>query len=122
MNTRLVTAVSGSTSRATLMTFPRRFSSPLTPVRIQERDIKIRRSYKYLGVHLNNELEWTPNTTALYKKRQSRLYLFRRLSSMSVWATSQDLHLDVVASGISGCVVCWGSSITAAGRHNTLVR
>lgn len=25
-------------------------------------------SYKYLGVHLNNKLDWTDNTTAVYKK------------------------------------------------------
>lgn len=76
-------------------------------------------SSKYLGVHLNHKLDWTNNTTALYKKGQSRLYLLRRLRSFGVGgggALLRTFYDSVVASAIFYGVVCWGSSITAADR------
>ncbi|KAI4896805.1 hypothetical protein NFI96_008135 [Prochilodus magdalenae] len=79
-------------------------------------DIEIVDSYKYLGVHLNNKLDWSVNTTALYKKGQSRLYLLRRLRSFGVQgALLRTFFNTVVASGIFYGVVCWGSSISRAG-------
>ncbi|KAI4876598.1 hypothetical protein NFI96_034277 [Prochilodus magdalenae] len=59
--------------------FHRAKHSPPVPVNIQGMDIKIVRSYKYLGVHLNDKLDWTDNNAALYSKGQSRLHLLRRL-------------------------------------------
>ena len=74
-------------------------------------------SYKYLGVNLNNKLDWTHNTTALYKKGQSRLYLLRRLRSFGVQGARLKTFYDtVVASAIFYGVVCWGSSISTADR------
>ncbi|KAI3362859.1 hypothetical protein L3Q82_001900 [Scortum barcoo] len=43
-------------------------------------DIDTVKSYKYLGVHLNDSLDWSDNTNALVKKGNSRLFLLRRLS------------------------------------------
>ncbi|TWW71907.1 hypothetical protein D4764_16G0004040 [Takifugu flavidus] len=79
------------------------------PVNIQGLDIEILEEYKYLGVHLNNKLDWTHNTDALYKKGQSRLHLLRRLRSFGV---------------IFYAVVCWscGSSERDRKRLNKLVR
>lgn len=61
--------------------FQRRRSAVPSPVDIQGTDIEKVDSYKYLGVHLNNKLDWTHNTDALYRQGQSRLYLLRRLWS-----------------------------------------
>ena len=44
-------------------------------------DIEMVTSYKYLGVHQNNKLDWADDTAATYKKDQSRLYLLRKLRS-----------------------------------------
>ncbi|TWW58076.1 hypothetical protein D4764_07G0007950 [Takifugu flavidus] len=59
-------------------------------------DVEIVEEYKYLGVHLNNKLDWTHNTDALYKKGQMIFY----------------------------AVVCWscGSSERDRKRLNKLVR
>ncbi|KAK7925203.1 hypothetical protein WMY93_007513 [Mugilogobius chulae] len=86
-------------------------------VNIQGRDIERVDSYKYLGVHLNNKLDWTHNTDALYRKGQSRLYLLRRLRSFGVRGPLLRTFYDsVVASAILYGVVCWSSSITERER------
>ena len=50
-------------------------------VNIQGLDIEIVEEYKYLGVHINNKLDWTHNIEVLYKKGQS---LLRGLRSFAV--------------------------------------
>ena len=95
----------------------RRRKVPPSPVNIQGTDIEIVDSYKYLGVHLNKNLDWTVNTQAVYKKGQSRLHLLRRLRSFGVRdGLLRTFYDSVVASAIFYGVVCWSSSITAAER------
>lgn len=50
--------------------------SPPALVDIQGMDIKRVTSYKHLGVHLNNKLDWSVNTDTLFKKWQIRLFLY----------------------------------------------
>ncbi|KAI4879016.1 hypothetical protein NFI96_030874 [Prochilodus magdalenae] len=95
----------------------RRCRHPPPLVNIRGMDIEEVDSYKYLGVHLNNKLNWSVNTTALHKKGQSRLYLLRRLRSFGVQgALLRTFFHTVVASAIFYGVVCWGSSISTADR------
>ena len=94
-------------------------------VNIQGLDIEIVGEYKYLGVHLNNKLDWTTNTDVLYRKGQSRLHLLRRLRSFGVCRTLLRTFYDtVVASAIFYAVVCWGCGSTERDRKrlNKLVR
>lgn len=42
--------------------------TPITPVNIQGFGIETVEEYKYLVVHLNNKLDWSTNTNALYRK------------------------------------------------------
>ncbi|KAI5104598.1 hypothetical protein C0J45_6224 [Silurus meridionalis] len=92
-------------------------TSSLPLVNIQGKDIVRVDSYKNLGVHLNNKLDWTDNTEAIYKKGQSRLFLLRRLRSFGVQRELLKTFFDsVVASAIFYNVVCWGSSISTADR------
>jgi len=43
----------------------------------------IAEEYKYLGVHMDDKIDWTKNTEALYKKGQSRL-IFQRLQNQTL--------------------------------------
>lgn len=38
-------------------------------------DVKRMRTYKYLGLQLDDKLDWTVNINNLYKEGQSRLFL-----------------------------------------------
>ncbi|TWW77451.1 hypothetical protein D4764_12G0008410 [Takifugu flavidus] len=82
-------------------------------------------TFKYLGLWLDNRLDWTSNTRQLYKKTQSRIYFLRRLRSFNIcrkllWMFYQ----SVVASVLSYAVVCWGGSATKAdlSRLEKLIR
>lgn len=46
-----------------------RSESPLQPVKIHGTDIEVVQSYKYVGVHLDNKLDWFVSTDVFYKKR-----------------------------------------------------
>ncbi|KAI3354462.1 hypothetical protein L3Q82_018977, partial [Scortum barcoo] len=81
-------------------------------------DIDTVKSYKYLGVHLNDSLDWSDNTNALVKKGNSRLFLLRRLRSFGVQGPLLRTFYDsVVASAIFYGIVCWASSITDRDRR-----
>lgn len=70
--------------------------TPLHPVRM---DIEIVQNYKYLGVHLDNKLDWTLNTDALYRRGQCQLFFFRRLRYFDVCSEMlQTFNQSVVAS------------------------
>lgn len=58
------------------------------------------KSYMYLGVYLSDRLDWTDNTTALYKKGLSRFHLFRRLRSFGVQRPLLRTFYDTVVASV----------------------
>ena len=76
-----------STKTKELVVDLRRSKTPMTPVSIQGHNVDIVEHYKYLGVFIDNKLDWTKNTEVLYKKGQSRLYFLRRLRSFNICRT-----------------------------------
>ncbi len=80
---------------------------------------------KYLGVTIDNQLNWRANSTAVYKKGCSRLHFLRKLRSFSVCSKMLEIiHQSVIASTLCSSMVCLGSSITASdtSRLNKLIR
>ncbi|TWW54976.1 hypothetical protein D4764_09G0000250 [Takifugu flavidus] len=79
----------------------RKSKSPPSPVCISGKEVELVPSYRFLGVQLDNKLEWSTNTDAVYKKAMSRLYFLRRLLQL-----------------------CWGAGIKAkdANRLNKLIK
>ncbi|XP_060781055.1 uncharacterized protein LOC132888977 [Neoarius graeffei] len=103
----------------------RRPVSSLLPVTIDGVTVEIVSTYKYLGVHLDNKLDWSANTDALYKKGQSRLFSLRKLGSFNVCSKLLLMfYQSVMASVLFYAVVCWGGSIRRrdAGHLDRLVR
>ena len=85
---------------------------PPTPITIRGEEVEAVDNYKFLGVHINNKLDWTDNTEALYRKGQSNLYFLRRLRSFKVCnRLLQMFYQSVVASVLFFGVVCWGGNI-----------
>ncbi|XP_059827006.1 uncharacterized protein LOC132394660 [Hypanus sabinus] len=97
----------------------------MEPVIINGECVEQVKTYKYLGVQLDEKLDWTANTDALCRKAQSRLYFLRRLASFNVCSEMLKMfYRSVVESALFFVVVCWGGSIKKrdASRLNKLVR
>ena len=105
--------------------FQRTKRAPL-PVSIEGVNVEVVSTYKYLGVHLDNKLDWSANTDAVYKKGQSRLYFLRRLWSFNVCSKLLGMfYQSVVASVPLLCSGVLGPGSTKkrdAGQLDRLVR
>ncbi|TWW81279.1 hypothetical protein D4764_01G0010940 [Takifugu flavidus] len=109
--------INAGKTKELVVDFRRRNNPPPAPVNILGTDVDVVESYKYLGVHLNNNLDWTHNTDALVKKGNSRLFLLRRLRSFGVQGPLLRTFYDsVLGSAIFYGIVCWSSSITDRDR------
>ena len=107
-----------------MIDFRRNKTSPW-PLCIQGEDVQVVEDYKYLGVHIDNGLNWKANTEAVYKKGMSRLYFLRKLRSFNVCSKMLEIfYQSVVASALFFAVVCWGNSIRASdtNRLNKLIK
>uniref|UniRef100_A0A8C6LZA4 Reverse transcriptase domain-containing protein n=2 Tax=Nothobranchius furzeri TaxID=105023 RepID=A0A8C6LZA4_NOTFU len=94
-------------------------------VSIMGEEVEVVEEYKYLGVHLDNRLDWRKNSEAVYKKGHSRLHFLRTLRSFNVCSKMlQIFYKSVVESVISSAIVCWGSSIRSRDlkRLNSLIK
>ncbi|KAK0143583.1 putative RNA-directed DNA polymerase from transposon X-element [Merluccius polli] len=114
-----------NTSKTKEMVDYMRSKPPLQPVSIEGDNVAVVTTYKYLGIHLDNKLDWSANTDALYRKGQSRLYFLRRLRSFNVCSKLLWIfYQSVVTSVLSYAVVCWGGSTKKrdSGRLDRLVR
>ena len=103
----------------------RRSKNQHSSVSILGKEVEVVEEYKYLGLQLDNKLEWKCNTEYISKKGQSRLYFLRKLRSFNV--CTKMLHIfyrSVVESAIIFAAICWGSSIRTRDlkRINKLIR
>ena len=57
----------------------RKKRGPHRPLFIGELEVERVSRFKYLGVHIREDLTWTLNTTQLVKKAQQRLNFLRRM-------------------------------------------
>jgi len=78
--------------------------------------------YRHLDVHLNNRLDWTSNTNAVYKHEQTVFPAEAQI--LQCEQILEIVYQSVMASAIYFAVVCWGSSISARddSRINKLIR
>lgn len=69
----------------------RRAKAHMTPVSCSSPvwmwHVVVAEDYKYLGVFLDNKLDWTKNMETLYNKGQIRLYFLWRLRSSNICRT-----------------------------------
>ena len=68
-------------------------------------------NYKYLGVHVNNKLDWTVHTSSVISKINQRMFFVRKLNYFKVDKTLISLfYQSVIQSIISFCICIWGGN------------
>ena len=69
------------------------------------------KSYKYLGVTIDDQLDWHEHLPNVYKKVNSRLYFLRKLKSFRVDNTLIKLFYQATIESITSfCLICWGGN------------
>ena len=96
----------------------RKKRSPHRPLFIGELEVERVSSFKYLGVHISDDLTWTLNTTQLVKKSQQRLYFLRRLRKFGMSPDIlRNFYSCIVESILTGCITVWYGSTSALDRR-----
>ncbi|KAK7883856.1 hypothetical protein WMY93_026979 [Mugilogobius chulae] len=81
------------------------------PIIIQNAEVEVVSSYKYLGLQMDDKLNSSKNMECVYKKGQSRMYFLRRLASFKVCSVLLNMfYQSIVSSVLFYAVVCWGGS------------
>ncbi|KAI4873592.1 hypothetical protein NFI96_002438 [Prochilodus magdalenae] len=79
--------------------------------------VEVVSNYRYLGVHLSNNLTWSNNTSSLVRKAHQRLYFLRRLRRAGLGSSVlTSFYRCVVESVLCSSINVWHGSCSAADR------
>ena len=78
------------------------------PQYIRELEVERVSNFKYLGVHISEDLTWKPHVTQLVKKAQQRLYFLRRLRRFGMSSNIlNNFYSCVIESVLTSCITVW---------------
>lgn len=107
-----------SKTKEMVVDFGKNRSKPV-PVSIRGTEMELVPSLRYLGVQLDNKMDWKQHIDMLYKKGQSHLYFLRRLRYFNICKPLLcTIYQSVVASALLFSVVSWREgACTAEKKH-----
>ncbi len=74
-------------------------------------------SFKFLGVHITEDLTWSAHTDAVLKKAHQRLFFLRRLRKFGMSpSTLRSFYTCTVECILTGCITAWFGNSTAGNR------
>ena len=71
--------VLGTKTKELIVDFRKSKASIHTPIHINGAEVERVTNFKFLGVHISQDLSWSLNTSTLIKKAQQRLFFLRKL-------------------------------------------
>ncbi len=96
----------------------RRQSREHTPITIDKTPVERVSSFKFLGVHITEDLTWSAHTDAVLKKAQQRLFFLRRLRKFGTSPRIlRSFYTCTVESILTGCITAWFGNSTAGNRR-----
>ena len=74
-------------------------------------------SFKFLGVHISEDLAWTKNTSSLIKKAHQRLFFLRKLRKIQLsHLTLKNFYRCTIESTLTYCIPAWYGNCTVLER------
>lgn len=74
-------------------------------------------SFKFLGIHITDQLSWTTNTTTVVKRAQQRLHFLRILKKNSMnLMVMVSFYKATIESVLSYCISVWFAACSAADK------
>ncbi len=96
----------------------RRQSREHTPITIDKTPVERVSSFKFLGVHITEDLTWSAHTDAVLKKAHQRLFFLRRLRKFGTSPRIlRSFYTCTVESILTGCITAWFGNGTAGNRR-----
>ena len=90
----------------------RRNKTPLQPLIINNETVEQVHSYTYLGVTIDDTLDWSIHASLTYKKAQKRMFFLRKLNNFRIDVTLMSLfYLSTIESILTFCITCWGGNV-----------
>ncbi len=96
----------------------RRQSREHTPITIDKTPVERVNSFKFLCVHITEDLTWSTHTDAVLKKAHQRLFFLRRLRKFGTSPRIlRSFYSCTVESILTGCITAWFGNSTAGNRR-----
>ena len=89
-----------------------------TPISINGTEVERVASFKFLGVHITENLSWTFNTSTLVKKAHQRLFFLRRLKKDHLSPQILVNFYRYTESILTNCITVWYGSCSVADRKS----
>ena len=88
-----------------------------TPILINGAVVEQVESFKFLGVHINNELSWFKHTKTVVKRAQQHLFPLRRLKRFGKdpWILKK-FYTCTIESILTCCITAWYGNCSASIR------
>ncbi|KAM9414193.1 uncharacterized protein ACWYII_012911 [Salvelinus alpinus] len=89
----------------------------LPPIHIDGSVVEKVESFKFLGVHITDKLNWSTHTDSVVKKAQQRLFNLRRLKKFGLSPKAlTNFYRCTIESILSGCITAWYGNCSAHNR------
>ena len=86
--------------------------NPLSPLVIKDQEIEQVQTCKYLGVMIDDKLNWQMHSSAVCKRLNRRMFFLRKLRSLQIDSTILSLfYRSTIQSILSFCIAAWGGNI-----------
>ncbi len=96
----------------------RRQSREHTSITIDKTPVERVTSFKFLGVHITEDLTWSAHTDAVLKKAHQRLFFLRWLRKFGTSPRIlRSFYTCTVESILTGCITAWFGNSTAGNRR-----
>ncbi len=95
----------------------RRQNREHTPITINKTPVERVNSFKFLGVHITEDLTWSAHTDAVLRKTHQHLFFLRRLRKFGMSPSIlRSFYTCTVESILTGCITAWFGNSTAGNR------
>ena len=97
----------------------RRSRNSLEPLRIKTETVEQVKTYRYLGIQIDNELKWSDHSNYVKSKMNKRMYFLRKLREFNIDQTLCTLfYKATIESMLTFCIASWGGNCLEADRKN----
>ncbi|KAF7708963.1 hypothetical protein HF521_018020, partial [Silurus meridionalis] len=107
-----------SKTKELIVDFSTKREQSYQPINISGTPMKRVDSFRYLGVHITQDLSWSCHTNTLVKKAQQRLYHLRRLRDFKLPSqVLKTFYTSTIESVLMGSITSWFGNSTMQDRR-----